>query len=234
MKYKHYSFDLWLTLIKSNPEFKRKRAEFFCEKFNPTNKTVEEIEQIIREIDVIGTMTNEVVGKNIDPYELLSFILLKLNYNHFNYQLLEVIYKKLEKIFLQYHPVLMTPETKNILSELWKDKATLSILSNTGFITGKTLYQVLSNLEINHYSSFAIFSDQIGISKPNRMIFNLLVDRVRKLRQGEYIQSEHILHVGDNETADVWGARQVGIESLLIKDGNLKPLIQDEQSILVN
>ena len=32
-KYKHISFDLWLTLIKSNPEFKSKRNLLFRDFF---------------------------------------------------------------------------------------------------------------------------------------------------------------------------------------------------------
>lgn len=39
-KFKHYSFDLWLTLIKSNPEFKLKRTIFFYDKFNRLKKSL--------------------------------------------------------------------------------------------------------------------------------------------------------------------------------------------------
>jgi len=36
--YRHYSFDLWLTLIKSNPGFKAERAHYFFENYNPLKK----------------------------------------------------------------------------------------------------------------------------------------------------------------------------------------------------
>ena len=32
--HEHYSFDLWLTLIKSNPLFKPARIEYFFENYN--------------------------------------------------------------------------------------------------------------------------------------------------------------------------------------------------------
>ena len=40
--YKHYSFDLWLTLIKSNPTFKKERALFFHKHLNAAGKSLEE------------------------------------------------------------------------------------------------------------------------------------------------------------------------------------------------
>jgi putative hydrolase of the HAD superfamily len=42
--YKHYSFDLWLTLIKSNPIFKKERALFFHQHLNAAKKSIEEVE----------------------------------------------------------------------------------------------------------------------------------------------------------------------------------------------
>src|SRR5690348_14119191 len=38
----HYSFDLWLTLIRSNPAFKRERAQYFFHHHNGKAKPVEE------------------------------------------------------------------------------------------------------------------------------------------------------------------------------------------------
>jgi putative hydrolase of the HAD superfamily len=231
MKYKHYSFDLWLTLIKSHPEFKRKRAEYFYNLYNPQNKTIDEIEKIIREVDIMGTITNERVGKNIHPFELLSFVLLKLENSSFRFEDLNKIYKVVEKLFFEYHPQFMTSETLEIIYELWNKGATLSILSNTGFITGKTLRQVLHNLKISHYTKFDIFSDEVGLSKPNVKIFEIMIEKTKQLHNG-YILNHQIVHVGDNDYADFKGAMWSGIGAIHIKNGNLKPLIENEEQIL--
>ena len=71
--YKHYSFDLWLTLIKSNPNFKKERALFFHKNFNSKKKNIEEIEKIFRQVDIICNSINEKTGKNIDADEMYLY-----------------------------------------------------------------------------------------------------------------------------------------------------------------
>jgi putative hydrolase of the HAD superfamily len=44
--YKHYSFDLWLTLIRSNPLFKQQRSRIFHQQYNTLGKPLEEVERI--------------------------------------------------------------------------------------------------------------------------------------------------------------------------------------------
>jgi putative hydrolase of the HAD superfamily len=41
--YQHYSFDLWLTLIKSNPYFKIERTKIFHRDFNPAGKSIDDV-----------------------------------------------------------------------------------------------------------------------------------------------------------------------------------------------
>ena len=60
--YKHYSFDLWLTLIKSNPRFKQERTSYFYEKFNTKNKSIEEVALIFRQVDLMVNAINEKTG----------------------------------------------------------------------------------------------------------------------------------------------------------------------------
>lgn len=64
--YRHYSFDLWLTLIRSNPAFKQKRTEYFHQNFNYSHKSIDEVALAFRQIDIMCNTINEKTGKNID------------------------------------------------------------------------------------------------------------------------------------------------------------------------
>ena len=68
--YQHYSFDLWLTLIKSNPHFKKERALFFHKHLNTKHKSIEEVEKTFRQVDLMSNATNEKTGQNISANEL--------------------------------------------------------------------------------------------------------------------------------------------------------------------
>ncbi|RYD21052.1 MAG: HAD family hydrolase, partial [Spirochaetia bacterium] len=69
-KYKHYSFDLWMTLIRSNPAFKLERTRFFYQHFNCKEKTLEEVGLVFRQIDVMCNAINEKTGGNIHAEEM--------------------------------------------------------------------------------------------------------------------------------------------------------------------
>lgn len=217
MKYKHYSFDLWMTLIKSNPMFKRARAEYFQDHFNRKKKSIKEIEAIFREVDLMCNWTNETVGGSIDALEMYSMVLHKIDYDLEPLSLrdLQSIYHTVESIFFKYEPVLFDGSTREVLDRLNKNGATLSILSNTGFIQGHTLRKVLSRLEVSKLLNFQIYSDEVGCSKPMATIFTLLTQGVSQIRVHDPVQFSEIVHIGDNLYAD-GGAKKVGLDTIII------------------
>lgn len=214
--YQHYSFDLWMTLIKSNPSFKTERAKIFHSKFNFAKKTLVEIEHIFRQIDTTCNTINEKVGKNIDAEEMYLLVIAAIN----NYDLscmsdihIHQLYHDMENLVMEYPPVFYSSETPDVLAKL-KENASMSLLSNTGFIKGQTLRKVLKNLGVDAYLNFQLYSDETGYSKPNPQFFQLLLDSVESL--GTKCLPSDILHVGDNPIADAAGAQQLGINHLLI------------------
>ncbi len=76
---KHFSFDLWFTLIKSNPSFKKERALIFFKEYNTKSKPLIEIESVFRRIDFMCNSINEKTGKNIDAEEMYSMVLYEIN-----------------------------------------------------------------------------------------------------------------------------------------------------------
>lgn len=211
-KYKHISFDLWLTLIKSNPEFKMKRNEVFKEYFNVSH-SLDKIANVIRYYDVICNNINEKTGRNLDTFEIYCLILgaLEVDFEQINKEKLQGFYDLSEELFLKYKPILLFSDLKETLNTYKENGISLNILSNTGFIKGKTLNKILSHYEIETFFDFKIYSDECGFSKPNSKIFELLHQKI------PHIQKNEVLHVGDNKQADYEGALSYGFEAYLIK-----------------
>lgn len=221
MRFKHYSFDLWLTLIRSNPEFKIRRAQYFFDHHNYKNKSVEEVRLIFRSTDLMCNRINELTGKNIDYDEMYLMIVSAIN--NYDVDLSQVsvkeIYADLEDLFFEFRPVLFDDDTQSTLEKL-KTKAGLNILSNTGFIKGATLRKLLTELDIAQFFDFQLYSDEKRISKPNPVFFELMLAQLP-----EGISRTDVVHVGDNPRADVQGAKAMGIHAFQINSNEHR--IQD-------
>ena len=191
--YDHISFDMWLTLIKSNPEFKEKRNKMFYKDFNPNSLSLDEVSAIIKKHDVETNIMSEQLGLHIDSKIIIYNILKDLQFEFTNFKSIDYIDYKIQQLFILFPPNLYDVNTESVIRELFHEGKSLNILSNTGFIRGKTLDIILTNLKIKRYFEFRLYSDEIGISKPNNLIFDLVKNKV---------QSSKILHVGDNTFAD--------------------------------
>jgi putative hydrolase of the HAD superfamily len=225
--YLHYSFDLWLTLIKSNPYFKIERTKTFHRDFNPAGKSIDEVARAFRQVDLMCNAVNERTGKNIDADEMYLMVISMINDNQ--YPLADVnidqLYADMEKLLFYYLPVVYAPVTIEVLQHLKeKGDCSLSILSNTGFIKGQTLRKVLVKLGLADFFNFQIYSDEEGMSKPNQALFKLMVQNVKEYNKPKQIGLASIIHIGDNPAADIAGANEAGINSLLINSNNLSIL----------
>lgn len=221
--YKHYSFDLWMTLIKSNPAFKLERTKFFFDNFNHRNKTLEQVGIIFRQIDVMCNAINEKTGSNIDAEEMYLMVISAMNDYHYPLQEVNItaLYAEMEKLVFKYAPVLYCQATPKVLQRLKQEAggSSFSLLSNTAFIKGSTLRTVLKMVELDSFFDFQLYSDETGMSKPNQQLFRLMVKTIND-RRPEPIGLKEIVHIGDNPTADCQGAEQAGISSILINSNN--------------
>jgi len=214
-EYKHISFDLWLTLIKSNPEFKNKRNLLFKDFFE-VNCSVDKITEVVRHYDVLCNNINEKTGLNIDTFEIYYLILNALNVNidEIGIDRLSQFYKESELLFMKFKPDLIYPKIQLLFKQIAEKEKTISILSNTAFIKGVTLRKLMSHYELENYFSFQIYSDETGFSKPNNEIFKLVYNEVKSFKS---IEKKEVLHIGDNKIADYNGAINFGFGALLIK-----------------
>jgi putative hydrolase of the HAD superfamily len=211
----HLSFDLWLTLIKSNPEFKIKRNLLFRD-FFAVDCPIEKVTEVVRYYDVLCNNINEKTGLNFDTYEIYYLILSALNVkiNEIETEQLNVFYTETELLFLEYKPELLYPNIQNLFREVTAQEKTINILSNTAFIKGSTLRKVISHYELSDYFEFQIYSDEVGFSKPNPKIFQLVFDQINNFKP---LQKKEVLHIGDNIVADYNGAIGFGFDAHLLK-----------------
>jgi putative hydrolase of the HAD superfamily len=222
--FKHYSFDLWMTLIRSDPAFKQERTRFFCDNFNYRNRSPEEITAIFRRIDLLAEADNAKTGKHIESERLHGMVIVAMNDD--DERALEGIdLRKLEEemdaLLLKHPPVFFDDDTRMVLNRLNRKtgQSGFSLLSNTAFIKGRTLRKVLGGLGLAGFFDFQLYSDEEGLSKPNRQLFGRMLEKIamhRKEAGKKAIGLAEIVHVGDNEKADIGGATAAGISSLLI------------------
>lgn len=214
----HISFDVWLTLIRSNPEFKKKRDQLVKDFFS-LSQPVEVISTHFRQWDIRFTAIDEITGKNMDAEEMIAIILSSLDHDlkNLNPSFIGNFLIRQDELFIQYHPALIEPSLKEHLHNLADLGMSFSILSNTGFIKGKTLRFLLDHLGVGSCFNFQLYSDEICCSKPSAQAYDELYKNVSMLRQ---INRHNILHIGDNPHADAFGANSAGMQSAVINSNN--------------
>jgi putative hydrolase of the HAD superfamily len=236
--FRHYSFDLWMTLIRSDPSFKKERTRFFYENFNYRNKSKEEITAIFRRIDEFADASNEKTGKHIESERLHGMVIAAMNED--DKRVLEGIDlgkldEEMEGLVLKHPPIFFDHDTQRVLSQLKMDRQSgFSLLSNTAFIKGRVLRKVLDGLGLAGFFDFQLYSDEEGLSKPNKQLFGRMLEKIaigRQDRGKKAIGLKEIVHIGDNEKADIGGANAIGISSLLINSNGKGILCLLEQSI---
>ena len=206
------SFDLWLTLIKSNPDFKKKRAELIADKFNPGGLTLSSVFDIIQNIDRACDKMNERTGEKVATEFMYHKILERLGFNSDKSQdLLLEIKLNVNKLFLEYKPLMLNDNIYTMLIQLKREGYLLNISSNTGFIEGACLMKLFEVIDIDSFFDFAVFSDEINASKPSPVFYEYVFNNING-------KKNEVIHIGDNYLADYRGAMEFGFNALLIRD----------------
>lgn len=211
--YKHFSFDLWLTLIKSNPQFKINRNRLLRDFFS-IDSSIEKIGETVRYYDLLANRISESTGIHFDANHIYCLILdqFKITFNQSDKQLQE-FQKEVDTLFFKYKPVLIDGHIKDLFKKISNQNKTISLLSNTAFITGESLRKLLMDYELSDHFMFQLYSDEIGISKPNHTVFDMVFNKVNDHLR---ITKSEVVHIGDNKFADYLGAKNYGFQAILI------------------
>lgn len=211
---KHISFDLWLTLIKSHPEFKLQRAKMIADTFGIRHIEPSDIDRFVRSIDKTFDRYNMISGKKLSANTMYCRLLQRIVPDkNITEQDAVTVREKADRLFNEYCPQFMNENIPDILFQLKKEGYTINLSSNTGFIEGHVLRNTLKQLGILHYFDFLVFSDEIDASKPSSRFFEK-VDELTTVSPAE------VLHIGDNPKADYQGAINYGFKALLITNSD--------------
>lgn len=216
----HISFDVWLTLIRSNQTFKSLLNELMIDSFD-VKKDAQFVDSVFRKNDRIFTKINEITGKNLDSNEMLLVILAQLDVaiEKINEEQLEKFNLQLLELFWKNPPILIEEKFPLIAEKLFQSGITLSILSNTGFIHGKNLKHLFDYFGFGQYFSFQCYSDEENLSKPSFHFFDIAYQEVLKIKN---VEKNQILHIGDNPIADRLGAENFGFKAALYNHEKIK------------
>ncbi len=206
---------MWLTLIKSNPLFKAKRAEYIADCYNPNGQTTQQVLTIIIGVDKACDKLNEINGNKISVEIMYCKILERLGIapESIHCELLSKIKLYANELFVQHLPFLLNENILHTLAQLKNEGFSLNISSNTGFIEGKYLVGVMQQLKLFDYFEFSVFSDEINASKPSFAFYQKVFDKMD-------VQKGEVLHIGDNYKADYLGAINFGFNALYIDNKN--------------
>jgi FMN phosphatase YigB (HAD superfamily) len=173
-RFMHYSFDFWNTIAFSNPQFKEARAEFIHHYFNGQHSK-DFIQSAFSHVGGEYNTSIEANGNALPVDELYMKVFSYLG----AFENVDLSYIKFAifKLFLEYPPSI-SEHFMNMLSANARHEASLSITSNTAFIPGFVIKEFLRNAGILQAFSFCIFSDEAQLAKPNRRIFQLVLNHV--------------------------------------------------------
>ena len=107
------------------------------------------------------------------------------------------------------HPPYLDPSADRLLQWLREGGKGVGLISNVGMTPGFALRRVLQMQGIVHYFDVLVFSDEVGIRKPDRSIFHLTAEKLGAV-PGE------IVHIGDDLRSDALGGKKAGFRTVLL------------------
>lgn len=197
------TFDLWDTLLLSSAEYnqniQKKRIELMHTALDGVSRDyiAQALEKSWREIENIRMTLRDVsIFNQIE-------VLKKYLPNNIDTHIFEKMYTEA----VLHIPPRINPFIHQVLSDI---PIKIGLISNTGRTPGKVLRSLLSNIGILHFFDVCVFSNEVGYLKPHPHIF---AHAARILE----VPVSTIVHVGDDNTADINGAHALGMKTVLIK-----------------
>jgi FMN phosphatase YigB (HAD superfamily) len=102
--------------------------------------------------------------------------------------------------------VVLCEGAEECLSELKAAGLAIGIICDVGLTPSRVLTQMLEALDLLRYFDVPLFSDQVGIYKPDVRIFKTALARLG-------VAPHAAVHIGDRRRTDVAGARGAGLKA---------------------
>lgn len=121
-------------------------------------------------------------------------------------------FRRIEAAFARRSAWYVYPDVLPALDALRGAGLRLAVISN--FVWGAP--ELIHDLELARHFDALTISARVGFQKPNPGIFRHALEQMR-------VAPERALHVGDSYRADIFGARRMGINAVLIARGGGDP-----------
>lgn len=212
---KAVTFDIWETLLLENDGDNQKRNITRCmnlaeilREFGVT-VTIEQLLSLLRNMSSWLKSTWE-TNRDLKHIDQLRYIV-----NIASAGSVELKIEWIDKISSAYVsplfeiPPYINPDTRKVLQCLRKNRMQLGIICNTGRTPGFAIRQFLNEEGIANDFNFMLFSDEVGIRKPDLRIFNMATNKAN-------VKPYETIHVGDNLKSDIWGAKNAGYKTVYL------------------
>ncbi len=214
MHVRHLSLDIWGTLFKSNPNYSRARARrLYLEMLGsePNEDQILNINSIYKEVGKLINVFEAKTGSTIPIRNKHRMVLTKLGYPPSVYDTHFYQREIMQDLFLRNKPRLLHWGIPGFISEFEdRNNSCTLIISNTQYISGTTLLQVLESYGFDAKSKRCYFTDEHAECKPSLSPFKEMYSK-----QG--IDPRCVLHVGDSQTHDIDPAKSIGIQTYKIE-----------------
>jgi putative hydrolase of the HAD superfamily len=202
------SFDVWGTLLRGNPDYKHHRVAAVAAALGTAP------EQTRTALDDADDALDEQTLRTGDQYgvaERVAHAAGALGVPAPDGAALAELGTRLADEFRRHPPTATEPDLLATLARLRGAGLRLAVASNTGFVPGREVHRALVRLglRVDHQ----VFSDEVGVAKPSPRLF-------ARLTTAAGCDAAGIVHIGDNERADVAGAADAGLGALWYRPGH--------------
>lgn len=223
MCFKAVTFDLWETLIFESEGSSSMRSATRCQNVTKTlnkfgfrvslEKVTSAVEETINTLLKIWDENKDVTHKDqlqsVVGYALSGEVKLKEEWipelsSAYIPSLFDI--RRARGARFDIRPYL-NPDARETLQWLRKQNMRIGLICNTGITPGFALRRFLSQIGIAEFFDSMIFSDEVGIRKPDPRIFRQAAKELKS-------KPCELIHVGDNLKTDVWGAKNAGLKAI--------------------
>lgn len=197
-------FDVGGTLLDFHPIMRKIDIKILRELFN-VRATENEIQKIINNVDLIHAGSH----KSRTPISIIISKAFLKNYGISVSKYKDFMNKRND--VLDYKKMKLYPDVLPVIRKL-KNKYSLATLANVH----DTIFhqKVLKKTGLKKSLHFHVDSDSAGIRKPDTRIFRMILNHFKT-------NPKEVVMIGDSPEADIWGAKKLGIHTILLNRRNL-------------
>ncbi len=223
---KAITFDCWDTLLDDDEDRDKKRKEYFCLilKDHGFPATQDEMDELFSQEAKL--FQNHIIEhKKTENSRARAETILRLAEVQISTSEINKIADYSDKVALEFRPPVIPgiKQALDILSKIYK----LGVICNTGWHSARTVRQLLKDYDFPKYFSHLTFSDEAGVAKPHKQIFEYTLEKLG-------FRTEEAVHIGDSEYSDIVGAKQANMGAILFTGVNEKYKDNNSADLTIN